>query len=762
MTSIERITHIRHPGVIRDFRWPEGLLPLGRYNLIYGWNGSGKTTISELLRSVGAGKTPRFGEISLQLQGGQTARSHEPSAALAIRVFNRDYVGDNIFPVGGSTVPPILVLGEDSVEKQKQLEKLNEELLTLETERQNLSTLADSAEKAFDRFNIERARTIKETLRSSGANRFNTYDKGSFRDSIQRMRAASSAKSSTLPDAELELARQQHHSMPRPRLDAFSFNPPDLGATIERAKEVLGRSVASKTIEHLRANPDIAGWVHHGLSLHNPPADQSCQFCGQSLPADRLKDLGSHFSNEYAFLMQSIDSELDALQGIGAAYRKVVLPNRHEIQDDLSGRYQSAVERHLADLALADTHLSELVTALDQKRSQAFETVAFAASVALPSWDAAAEISVVIDQHNAACDEFTSRTSAARERLASHLVAEAFDEYTLLEGSFNSQTECRQALEVDITAQRRRASELERQIVEHRRPAEELNGDLRRYLGHGELTLTVEKTGYIVTRHGQAAYSLSEGEKTAIALLYFLKSLSDRRLDKQRCCVVLDDPVSSLDSNALFLAFGFIRSQTEAVGQIVVLTHNFSFFRQVRSWFHSLKGQKKPNPLDRPARFFMLQPFSDGDERRSRLATLDPLLESYESEYHYLFATLWRSSEDRAAGSLEQSYALPNMARRLLESFLAHRHPELHGRLEQQLRATEYDHAAVLRILRFLHTHSHLDSMPEPGHDLSALAEAQPVLHSLFDLIRTVDPRHYDGMVKSCELTPNSAAEAGS
>ena len=70
----------------------------------------------------------------------------------------------------------------------------------------------------------------------------------------------------------------------------------------------------------------------------------------------------------------------------------------------------------------------------------------------------------------------------------------------------------------------------ERAILEHRRPAEELNRELHLYLGHSELQFDVKETGYEITRNGVRAESLSEGEKTAIALLYFLKSLRSRAL----------------------------------------------------------------------------------------------------------------------------------------------------------------------------------------------------------------------------------------
>ena len=251
-------------------------------------------------------------------------------------------------------------------------------------------------------------------------------------------------------------------------------------------------------------------------------------------------------------------------------------------------------------------------------------------------------------------------------------------------------------------------AQLEQEIVEHRRPAAELNEDLRKYLGHGELQLEVKDTGYEITRGGEPAQSLSEGEVTAVALLYFLKSLDDRRFDASNGVVVLDDPVSSLDTNSLFLAFGFIRERTQYAGQLFILTHNCSFFRNVKNWLHNMPGQRKSKVSNRPARLYMLewQFATNTGQRLSTLRQLDPLLEWYESEYHYLFARIFLESQNTQT-TLSENYVLPNMARRLLEGFLAFRMPQTSGDLWRKLKNVKFDEAMKTRILRFVNTHSH-------------------------------------------------------
>ena len=254
--------------------------------------------------------------------------------------------------------------------------------------------------------------------------------------------------------------------------------------------------------------------------------------------------------------------------------------------------------------------------------------------------------------------------------------------------------------------------------------------------GHAELRLEVNDTGYTILRGSEPAKALSEGETTAIALLYFLKSLQDKNFDLNKGVVLLDDPVSSLDANALYLAFGFIMERTKDAGQLFIFTHNFNFFRQVKNWFHHLPGQRKKDIVQRPARFYMFDCIKKNNQRSSTITKLDPLLEHYESDYHYMFSRIYRDVHITSESGLEQSYFVPNMARCVLETFLAFRQPDISGGLWKRLNDINFDAAKKIRLLRFVNTYSHADTIGVPQHDPSLLREAKPVLADLLDFIK--------------------------
>jgi wobble nucleotide-excising tRNase len=427
------------------------------------------------------------------------------------------------------------------------------------------------------------------------------------------------------------------------------------------------------------------------------------------------------------------------------------LPEASRFYDVLAAEVtaaRSTVSEALTATAIA---LDALIACIEAKRDSPFSpgspTVSSGPSP-ISLGDAIMALNVTIDKHNQTSARFKASVDEACKKLEASYVAEAYAEYRNLTEALTSAEAALEKHFGSPAAIQGEIDMLEREILEHRRPADELTEELRAYLGRGELRFEVKGSGYALTRVGLQVSHLSEGERTAIALLYFLKSLQDKTFDMAGGIVVIDDPVSSLDANALFSAFGYIKDRTKQCGQLFILTHNFPFFRLVKNWFHHLargtKGQPKPTVC-----FLQLNSRCQSDgSRSSTLSSLDPLLREHESEYQYLFKRIHNEAKRRSAPPLEEHYGLPNLARRLLEAFLAFRYPELSGKLYESLERVDFDGVKKTRLLRLLHVGSHADSVRDPDHDLTLLAETQPVLCDLLDMMKTVDPEHYAGLEK--------------
>lgn len=740
MRRIERFSRLIDCGIFRDFTWPEELPNFGRYNLIYGWNGTGKTTLSRILRFLEHRQEPPEGQIAVRINGKDIRGEEFPQATVQLRVFNRDFVSEVVFPVPRKELQPIYVFGKESVDKQKEVERLKakfENLLQkLELEREKKR----KAEEDLDRFCREQARAIKEALRSPGSkNRYNNYDRRAFRRDAEKI-AKGDAASYHLGNDERRRLKALLLSKRKEKLSEVVYNVPRPDNLAISVSQLLKKTVLSTVIQSLKDDPKLAEWTRYGLALHKKRQSNICLFCQQSIPQARIADLEAHFSAEYERSMAKLDQKIQELEEIARHANELKLPARFELYDDLAEDYENAKKELLDTLESLRQWLEKLIEALRTKRQKPFEPLYLGIDPPAIDVDVVDRLNAVIRQHNKASDDFDNRIQKARDRLAQAMIADSLPRFQELESCSDKAAKAIGTIQEELERLKAKIDRLEREIIDHRQPAEELNEDLHKYLGHKELRLEFKDTGYLISRNGEPVSTLSEGETTAIALLYFLKSLRDRRFNLANGVVVLDDPISSLDANALYLAFGFIRERVEGAGQVFILTHNFTFFRQIRNWFQYLKGD---------AKFYMLECSLRNDGKRcSAILPLDPLLKGYESEYHYLFSRVYREALSPTQRNLEDNYVLPNIARRLLEAFLAFRYPHIPGDLWKKLRHINFDQAKKVRILRFVHTYSHTDSIGEPQHDPSLLGEAPAVLRDLLDLIKSEDPQHFTAMEK--------------
>ncbi len=762
MASVERITKLVHPGVLGDFDWPQGIPDFNRYNLIYGWNGTGKTTISRMFRSLESNEALEEGiDLVLRIGGKDWKYSAIPDKLPLIRVFNRDFIEKNVFSADNDEIDPILIIGEQSAQKQKQIDQLERELASKIGKLEKHEESNSRAVKSIDDYRIAKAEAIRSTLRSSGTNPYNSYDKRNFKNRIEKAIDERDWDKYLLDDSDRDKHRSKISESPKPRIPVVEFQLPELESLHETVAKTLEGTVVSQTIESLADDSELTNWVHKGFTLHSDRDAEQCLFCNQPLPTDRLRRLETHFNDQYVQFLKDVDANLTLLEATKNVLNSVELPEETRLHEWLASSYLEEKSRVLDLRETVITYLDALIEELNRKRNSPFKSRALELSVPAEGFNLVDKLNEIISQHNGESDSYSSQISASRLSLENDIVAASIDKYLRLNQELEHINTALDETKGRIDEIHRKIARLESDILEHRRPADELNVDLHRYLGHDDIRLKVKDHGYELCRGDSIASSLSEGERTAIALLYFLKTLEGRSVELSKSIIVIDDPVSSLDMNSLYSAFGYIRDRTQGAGQLFILTHNFSFFRQVRNWFHHVKGQKKKRLEDRPCRFYMLAWDSNGNKRKSSLQALDPLLEQYNSDYHYLFAKIYRAAyNDNGGRSLEDNYMFPNIARRLLEMFLAFRQPNLSGDLSTKFSRIDFDEAKKIRILRFLHANSHGDAIGTEEHDPSALAEGSSVLEDVVDLIKWEDSKHFAAMEELVKLGDGDGASS--
>ena len=750
--QITRLQRIKNHRIFRDYEWPKELPEFARFNVIYGWNGSGKTTLSNLFRAIERKQAIVEGDVVFSIDGNACAgQTLDNNPALPnVRVFNREeYVEASVFKPGDE-LQPIFVLGEDSVDKQKEIEKLRRQL---EQERVSLATAQQAktaAVRAEDTFSSDKGVFVKNLIGGEATSAYRNYDKRNFRAKADSLLKPEAVIPTSLSDNERQQLVLKQQEKPKEKIAGVALSLESVSELHREATTLLSTTVVARVIQHLVDHPDVAAWVETGIGFHTEQ-HAACEFCGQILPEGRLIALEGHFNDQDKALKTSLDALSERIASDIGKLDKLRMPDKATLYADMAGDYEVACENLDAAIEARRQVLADMAKEVKSKRTRAFECVTITGIPQQPETDpvqaALIAVNAIITKHNAETDDFEKRITTARKALESNLVAEALSDYRSHRNAIAGASDKCQGLTDSISELERKITTLDQEISEHVRPAEELNRELRSYLGRDELVLKAERKGYTITRNGFPAHHLSEGEKTAIAFLHFLKSLESKDFNLKKDVVVIDDPVSSLDANALFCAFGFMKERTKEAGQLFILTHNFGFFQQVRNWFHHKPDKSNSDKQKRSGRFYMLDTRITETGRSASIRRLDRLLEQFQSEYHYLFSRVFAEAHETAAvTSLAEFYGLPNMARRLLESFLAFRQPGTAGELSEKLDAVVFEPAKKARLLRFLHTFSHGDRIAEPEHDLSILSETREILRNLLELIEGEDERHFKAM----------------
>ncbi|MDE2252921.1 MAG: AAA family ATPase [Betaproteobacteria bacterium] len=739
---LERITAIRGHKCFRDFRW-EQLPPFGRYNLIYGWNGSGKTTLSKLLGHLETRQPITTGQVAFSVSGTAFHGATLGQQSLpTVRVFNRDYVDGSVLQ-RNQNLEHIFFLGKRAVEKENERERVEQELKKIGDDWTLANGKQASARQDYDRFLRESASAIKQRLRAPGQNRFANYDKNDFETQCIRAEKGE-IQPLELDDNTRDSLQKARQADARPSIQRSAAPLAIQGVLITRIRSLLKSTPTIAPIEALRSDSALSGWLGSGLGIHRDRNSEICLFCEQHLPKGRLERLEAHFSDSYRQFANAVGvlrSEVSGLQSQVAALPLVepglVYPQLVAQIQEANSDMKDSRDRLLAILAdIADAIRKKLEHALLQVEvPESLSNLAASAS----EWQTKAHaVQAVVEQHNRITQNFNAEVASAGAQLELDAIANAFAEFKSRKRAMAEQDEELKALGLQRDALGKRVDELTRDLTETIEPANQLNDDLAAYLGHTELTITHHGTGYAITRSGQPANDLSEGERTGIALLYFLKSLEDHRRPLKNTIVVVDDPVSSLDAGALYAAFGYMRARTEGAKQLFILTHDFSLFHLVKGWFKHMKATTG---------FYQIRaPFAEGT-KCSKLFELDPLLKDYDTEYQYLFSLVLKASTSQDNG-LEQFYGMPNVARRTFEHFLAFRFPggKASDHLQERVKSLNLEPGTAAVINRFLNINSHGDGVAPPEHDLHLLAEAPRVMKAVIEVMRKEDPNHVERM----------------
>lgn len=555
-------------------------------NFLFGKNGTGKTTIAGALRA-GMGLT--WSNIV----------DHQP---IPVRVFDREFIARNIAQLDG--LGGVFTLGEDNIDAVEEIKTL---LSQKQAAQLNAVECGSKVAKARDELTALRSKFEERCWQA-------TQD---LRNAMPEAFAGMRKSKRAIADYVLQQTNPVNHdseelkhqyrlahdatATPFQQLTPVVINPPD--------DTILATPITSKVeSEYSRflARLDASDWVRHGHSLYAAEAGDQCPYCQQQLPPDFEQTLKACFDSGY-------EQQLSVLQSFAQAYRRAV-----SVLDQVPAAAQLAPMNGV-ELGLYDTLVGALkdrvagnLALIDKKVNAPSITVSLEPldeRVTLLN-EEIARLNAVITAHNdAVANQAQTRKdcTAKAAELAAFLLKQQVDDYNTekatLETNKQDALAAKESAENEVRDYEQQIHALEQSVANTTTVMNQINDHLRRsgFQGFHLRTHRDQPNTYQVVRaDGSLAQGLSEGEQNFIAFLYFyflIQGSTTPNNTSQKIVVVIDDPVSSMDTDALHIVASLVRGLIDEctrladpqyhqtsdgfIEQIFILTHNPYFMDAV-------------------------------------------------------------------------------------------------------------------------------------------------------------------------------------
>jgi wobble nucleotide-excising tRNase len=515
-------------------------------------------------------------------------------------------------------------------------------------------------------------------------------------------------------------------------------------------------------LQLIENDKEIFTWVETGVKIHQHR--DKCLFCGEDYKTTRREKLISFFQTKQAELIDKIDQLIRDIQD----YTKKVEVSRHpdnSLFQEFRTDYQQKYELQLAAWESLLNGLKIMVEAAEWKKSHLFapyETKAAEVqgtniNLLIQDFiDKSRTKEDVIKNHNTRVANFDKAQKEAKEKILQHHIKSLLPKYKEHNEAVNAASAKFSAAKTEFDTLSQRIGTIKSELSNAKKGSDAINVHLSS-MGHGHIRLEEAEgeIGYALTRMKKRAKNLSEGEKTAVAVAFFINSLKDSNFKLKDSILVIDDPVSSLDANVLFFVFSMIKEYTSDAAQLFILTHNHQFFVRVLKW----KGHNS----NECSCYEIKREINHSEERlNSSLSPLDGYLIKRYNEYHHLFFLLYSccKSANSNLASEDSRFTHLNIARRVLECFFGFWYPasnSLESAIEyvkKDLEEKDSDNFESLcqsaYIVTNMLSHGDVDAVMGVGEVVNS-ETPDVTIRNCLKIIEMLVPEHYKQMSVMCD-----------
>lgn len=562
-----------------------------KINFIYGANGSGKTTISNFLKQP---ENSEFSDCSI---------TWKDDIQLSTLVYNKKFREENF---GQGVTPGVFTLGKATNEEISEINKLQEELNKIKeggVEKKNtLVSLKKSKTELEKNFYSQCWDEILKKNEFLFKEAFKGFmgSKKAFAEKILHEFHSNKRFINNLD--ELKGKAQTIFGESLQKIDEIKIIDLDELITIESdpvwSKKIIGKSDVQ--IGELISYLNINDWVNEGRQFLRNDSNV-CPFCQKNTINEAFREeLENYFDESYKLDLSNIKNlsnqyiyKLEQLIFLLREIERSETESKNKKLDINSFKYNVDIldQKNILNKEILNKKIKEPSRSLDLTsiigQLSAIKELIYSANIGIKS-------------HNILVENFQSERNNLIEDIWRFLVDNNKDFINKFISENIKYDKGIEALNVILENYRNSYRSIDGKIKDKNKKftniqssIDEINKILEFYGFSNFKIVPYDDKYYRIQRENgdNAANTLSEGEVTFITFLYFFQltkgGISPEKANEDRI-LVIDDPISSLDSTILFIVSSLlkeiikeVKNKPSIIKQIIILTHNVYFHKEV-------------------------------------------------------------------------------------------------------------------------------------------------------------------------------------